>query len=216
MMTRGLLPGILLALTALAWSACAGRSASETPVATSQSGATPAPAASPTPTPDPEVLARARAAVEGFDPGQEAAFHELNTLAVEQTDLVAALAPYLEDPDPARRFAAIYLLALMADTPEEVEVLKGALDDPVFSYRVVAAGSLARLGVMESLPVLVEAVGSDALLPYSEFNEPVVPLAREALEAYTGQSFATAEEWRARWEWVKGIVRWDGARYVAD
>ncbi|GBD15978.1 hypothetical protein HRbin26_00873 [bacterium HR26] len=215
-MTRGLLPGMLLALLALTGSACAGRSLSGTPVVAPQPGATPAPAASPTATPDAQVVARVRAAVEGFDPIEEATFHELNMLALERADMAATLAPYLEEPDSGRRFAAIYLLALVADTPEEIEALKVALDDPVFSYRVVAAGSLAGLGVVEALPVLVEAVGSDALLPYSEFNEPVDALAREALEAYTGQTFATAEEWRAWWERVKDTVHWDGTRYVAD
>jgi HEAT repeat protein len=88
------------------------------------------------------------------------------------------------------------------------------LEDPELPLRVTAAGALSGEGVVESIPVLIEALGSDEELWYSDPPRPAADLAREALEAYTGEAFATPEEWEAWWGEVRGSLRWDGERYV--
>lgn len=153
--------------------------------------------------------------VAAFEPAQPDAIARLNALVIDGGDIVPALAPLLDDPDFNRRWAAIYVAGLLTDTPEDAEMLRGALDDHELVLRATAAGSLAGVGVVEALPVLVEAVTSDAVLPFSDPPRQVADLAREALEAYTGESFPDAAGWQAWWSGVDGRVSWDGQRFVA-
>jgi hypothetical protein len=170
-------------------------------------------------TPGPEAVA-AREIVESFDSDDEGAIHQLNLLAFPDgqpnpADIVPALAALLEDEDPNRRWAALYVVALATDTPEEIEVLRGALDDPELDYRVQAAGSLAGLGVVETLPVLIEGLSAAWDMPHSHPPIPVSAHARLTLEHYTGQSFEDQAGWLGWWAQVRDSIRWDGERYVA-
>ena len=63
----------------------------------------------------------AAAAVREFDPADlESSVARLNQVFLEGSgDIVSALAPFLEDPDPVQRWASVYLAALMTDTVEE-------------------------------------------------------------------------------------------------
>jgi hypothetical protein len=169
--------------------------------------------------PDPEAM-QARAIVESFDAGSDDAIHQLNLLAFPDgqpnpADIVPALAPLLEDEDPDRRWAALYVVALATDTPEEIEVLRGSLDDPELDYRVQAAGSLAGLGVVEALPVLIEGLSAGWDMPHSEPPLAVSEHARRTLEHYTSQSFEDQAAWQDWWEQIQDSIQWDGERYVA-
>lgn len=161
------------------------------------------------------ALAEAVAAVREFDAADlDASIDRLNAASFADAAAVDELAPFLTDADPVRRWAALYLSALLVDA-ERADLLRAALDDDDPALQVMAAGALARLGVVESLPVLVEGLGSDAELPYDDPPRPLADLALEALVAYTGESFATQAEWQAWWDEVGGSLTWNGERYVA-
>ncbi len=164
---------------------------------------------------EPEVTPeQAVAAVTRFDPADlEASIERLNQVAFGDPSLVSEVAPFLEDGEAVRRWAAVYVVALLVDE-ENARFLRLALQDPDPANRVIAAGSLAGLGVVDALPVLIEGLGSEDFLPYHDPPKAVAALAREALEAHTGQAFATPAEWEAWWEEVQGTIRWDGERYV--
>jgi len=157
-----------------------------------------------------------KAVVAAFDPGRLDAVGELNRVAWQAgPDAVPALAPFIGDPDPNRRFAALYVVARVARAQTDLDVLATALTDPVPAYRVIAAGSLAGKGEVRSLGVLVDALDPGGpTLPYSDPPRPAADLAREALEAYTGEKFPDATSWKGWWGSVKDHVRWDGKRYV--
>ena len=154
------------------------------------------------------------AAVRAFD-GSEAGFARLHDALDGGGDPVPALAALLKDADPTVRFAAIYLVALLTDTPAEIDVLRRALDDPAPELRAMAAASLAGRGVVEALPVLIDLLDSDAQLPYSRPPTPVADQAWAALNLLTAQAFTTAGEWRAWWAAASPGLRWDGSAYVA-
>lgn len=171
--------------------------------------------ATPPRTSAPVTREMAVAAVRNFDPADSASLGQLNRVAASRADVVPALAPFLEDDDPIRRWAAVYAVAWLTDSPAEADQLLVALEDGDVANRVIAAGSLSGLGYVESLPVLIEGFGSDELLPYHDPPRQVAELAQEALEAYTGQTFADVADWRGWWDAVKGSIRWDVNRYVA-
>ena len=157
-------------------------------------------------------------AVESFDPAEEDSVAKLNEIASSGGDFVAELAPLFEDADadPNSRWAALYLIALGTDTDEEIAVLKPVLenDDPIF--QVMAAGSLAGLGVTESLPVLIEGLSSEEDLPFSDPPRPLSAFARATLEEYTGESFEDAADWEDWWDDVGADIRWEDGQYVTD
>ena len=168
--------------------------------------------------PGPEAEA-AREIVEQFDPDADDAFLTLNDLAfpggeTNQANIVPALAPLLEAGDANRRWAALYVIALISNTPEEIAVLQTALNDPEPVYKLHAAGSLAARGVVESLPVLIDGLELEADMPHSEPPLPAAAHARLTLEHYTGQTFPDLVGWRAWWEQVGGDLTWDGQRYT--
>lgn len=182
----------------------------------------PDPTAAPdvTPTPDP-AGDDALAVVEAFDPAVEGAIHSLNELVLQdgqitQENIAPALAPLLEDENPDLRWAALYVVALVADTDEEAELLAPVLEDEIQAFQIVAAGSLARLGVVESLPVLIEGLASDSELYHSHPPELIADFARETLEHYTGESFADAAGWQAWWDASMDSLAWDGTQYVVE
>jgi hypothetical protein len=163
---------------------------------------------------EPVVIPEPADAVRRFDPGQpEASLDRLNRASFAEPSSIRSLGPFIQDADPDRRWAAIYLAALLV-TEERAEVLRPALADEDPSLRVMAAGGLARLGVIESVPVLIEGLRSEEALPYSDPPRPTAELALEALTAYTDRSFDDPAEWERWWTEVEGSVRWDGERYV--
>ena len=157
-------------------------------------------------------------AVQSFDPEENDAVARLNEVAYAGGDFVPDLAPLLEDEDaePNQRWAALYLIALATDTDEEIAVLKPVLDDPEPIFQAMAAGSLAGLGVTDALPVLIEALSSDADLPFSEPPRPLSAYARLTLEHYTGESFDDAGGWEDWWDDAESGIRWEGGEYVTD
>lgn len=170
--------------------------------------------------PGPEAEA-ALAAVEAFDATElDASIERLNAALFPAGELttdnvVALLAPLLVDDLPERRWAALYVVALAADSPQETETLKPMLTDPEPIFRVHAAGSLARLGVVDALPVLIEGLDLEGDMPFSDPPLLVSDHARTTIEYYTGQSFPDAAGWRAWWEQVGEGLTWDGERFVA-
>jgi hypothetical protein len=157
-------------------------------------------------------------AVESFDPAEEDPVARLNEVVLAGGDFVPDLAPVFEneDADPNSRWAALYLIALLTDTDADIAVLTPVLEDEDEIFRVMAAGSLAGLGVTESLPVLIEGLSSDAELPFSEPPRPLSAHARSTLEHYTGESFEDAADWEDWWDEVSSDIRWDGEGYVAS
>lgn len=168
--------------------------------------------------PDPMSPQEVVQAVEAFDPSDlDAGLARLNQAALRgEAGSVLAIAPALEAGDPASRWAAVYVAALLAETSEDAAALEVALVDSEPSLRVVAAASLIGLGQKEAIPVLIESLDSRDELPYSDPPEPVSGLARLALEAYTGQSFDDSAGWFIWWESVEDGLTWDGERYVYE
>ena len=157
-------------------------------------------------------------AVESFDPAGEDPVARLDQVILAGGDFVPDLAPILEDEDtePNSRWAALYVIALLTDTDEEIAVLEPMLEDDDEIFRVMAAGSLAGLGVTESLPVLIEGLSSESELPFSHPPRPLSAYARATLEHYTGESFEEAADWEDWWDEVSSDISWDGEGYVAS
>lgn len=157
-------------------------------------------------------------AVESFDPAEEDPVARLDEVILAGGDFVPDLAPILEDEDtePNRRWAALYLIALLTDTDDEIAVLKPMLEDDDEIFRVMAAGSLAGLGVTESLPVLIEGLSSESELPFSHPPRPLSAHARSTLEHYTGESFEDAADWEDWWDDVSADIRWEDGQYAVD
>jgi hypothetical protein len=153
-------------------------------------------------------------AVRALD-GTPEAIDVLNDVAGLEGDVVPGLESLLTDPDARTRWAAVYVAALATDTADEANVLGPALTDQDVVVRIMAAGSLLTLGRAEAIPVLIDALSGDTILPYSDPPLPMADLARAGLEAYTGQVFADASGWEAWWEGAKDLVAWDGERYAA-
>jgi hypothetical protein len=152
---------------------------------------------------------------EAFDPVEGGAVVALNDVVVAGSDdAVPDLLELLEDEDPIRQWAGLYLALMLAESDEDIELLRPLLthNEPVF--RAMAAGSLAGFGEVDALPVLIEALSSEAELPYSDPPRPLATFAQAALEGLTGESFADASGWESWWQDGAGNIDWDGERYV--
>ena len=155
------------------------------------------------------------AAVTSFEPADlSASIARLDEASFGNASLVQSLEPYLSASDSTRRWSAVYLAALLVDEKTSA-TLTPVLHDRNPINRAVAAGALSRVGVVEALPVLIDALGSNALLPYNDPPKPVAELAREALAASTGKKFSTRADWKEWWESVKAKLRWNGKSYAA-
>lgn len=206
-MIVGFRPTRLLGLVALAALAIG--------VAACGGGGENSPTASPVAT---VTAADAIAAVEEFDAEDlEASVSRLNAAGLSGTDdVVAEMATFFDDPDDTKRWAAVYVAALAADTTKQGDILAGALDDLLLEPRVMAAGSLAGLGYVESLPVLVAAAGVDDEFSYRDLPAPMSEFAIDTLTAYTEESFEDSSDWEEWWRSVEDSIRWDGEMYVAE
>lgn len=172
------------------------------------------PAEVPVRAPEP-VRARSGPAPERIEPvlREEAPSPRIVTLLALDAPDVAELAPYLGDPDPVVRVAALSVLT--EHTPEGFAgALIRALDDPAVTVRRGAADSLREL--VEVLPEhagLAERLGS----PDPGVRATVVDLVR-ALRGGSAGWFAGAArdaDHRVRLEAVRGLVSLDEAAGVA-
>lgn len=116
----------------------------------------------------------------------------------------------LESEDPDVRVAAVYAASVTA-RPEDAEALAPFLvsSDPV--ERVLAAAGMLAVEDARAVPVLIEALGEDALLPFGAPPGHVWQAARFALLQATGQDLglrdantaadvaATIPAWEAWW-----------------
>jgi hypothetical protein len=181
----------------------------------------PAPPLSPSPA---ETLQTATAGpvIAGFD-GSEASFAAIHeAIETSRSATLRQAGSSLSSDNPVERFAAVYTLGLTVGA-EDVDFLRPVLADSDPALRTIAAGSLIGLGVEESLPVLIGALDSEAVLPFSHPPRPVWRLAHDALHAYTGQNFEPAAgsvpqaslsaAWREWWESNGGRMRWDGSQW---
>jgi hypothetical protein len=178
--------------------------------------ATPEPEATPEPGTSPTAdwrIVEAVAAVRTFNPDNPASTERLNAVIMSGADVVPALARFLDDPDPARRWAAIYVIVPLTDTPEEVEILRQALDEPIPAFRVFAAAALAASGVVEALPVLIDGLYLPDDVPFSDPPRPIAPFARQTLEYYTRETHPTPDAWRAWWQSVGDHIEWRGTHF---
>jgi hypothetical protein len=153
--------------------------------------------------------------VGSFDSGDEQAIARLNDLVYQGGDDVApALAPMLGDDDPDKRWAALYVMGALTDTEQEIALLEPMLADEDPILRVMAAGTLAGVGVSDALPLLIEGLSSEADVPFSDPPRPIAAQAQFALEELTGDSFETAEEWQSWWDDVQGSIQFEDGVYV--
>jgi HEAT repeat protein len=158
-----------------------------------------------------------------FD-GSDAAFGALD-LAMESNPaaVIEQARSALTSENPNVRFAAVYALGLSVDAGS-ADILVPVLANPDPGLRLIAAGALSGLGIKESLPVLIEALGSDETVPYSHPPQPQWTFAESALVAYTGQDFGVVEAvtaddqaarqaaldaWRAWWHANGEGLVWD-------
>jgi hypothetical protein len=153
--------------------------------------------------------------VEAFDPAEPGAVLSLNEVVAVGSEAVPDLLPLLESEDPNRQFAALYVALLLTDTDEEIALVTPLLGHEEITIRTMVAGALAGHGVVEALPVLIEAMSSEADLPFSDPPRLLAAFAQSALEAYTRESFADAPAWEAWWRDVESSIEWAGETYVA-
>jgi hypothetical protein len=170
--------------------------------------------------------------LEAFDPNADPddGFGALNRLAAEQPDLAADVARGLLDAEEANtRYAAVYVLALTAEAPDEVEALRSALDADEAHLRAVAGGSLIGLGEAAAIPALIELLTATDEIPGSKPSTFVDRFSSVALTTYTGEDFGVLEaggsrarqeaqqRWRDWFESVRESLRWDpeARRYEA-
>jgi len=154
--------------------------------------------------------------VETFDPAEETAVASLNEVVSDGGDYVPSLEPLLDDDDPNVRWAAVYVISGLTDTDDEIAVLEPVLADDDAILSVTAAGSLAGLGVTAALPVLIEALSSDADLPYSDPPRPLSAHAQFTLEQYTGESFDDPADWESWWDDAGSDIRFEDGEYVTE
>ncbi len=156
-----------------------------------------------------------RAAIEGFDTSVQEEFGpraRLNLALVTDPDATRAAAlDLLGSEDPDVRIAAVYALSVTA-RPEDASALEPVLESADPGERVLAAAGLLALEDARSVPVLIQALGEDAALPFGYPAARVWEKARFALLQSTGQDLglreattaaeaaATIPAWEAWWE----------------
>lgn len=135
----------------------------------------------PTPSPVPRL-------VSDFD-DSEAWWADLHRAVREAPqDVIEEARPLVASPDSRTRFAAVYALGLAVDA-DQADLLLPTLEDPNPGLRILAAGALIGLGRVESIPVLIAALGSEDEIPYLDPPTRAWSLAHAGLAFYTGQDF---------------------------
>ena len=180
--------------------------------------------------------ASADAVISGFDESQSALPRSIAAIA-DSADAdpgamrVAALAA-LDATEPEQRFAAVYALSLTASTkvPESLAALHDIVVASNITERLLAAGTLAALGVHEGVAALIEALSSDE--PLRNLDPPMtawryaranlLPAIAQDLglsDAVDLQSAKQAQAaWRTWWTenadaltWNPELARYEGA-----
>jgi len=171
------------------------------------------------------VTPTSESVVAAFD-ASETSFRALHdAIELDPAGVIAQAQVALSAADPETRFAAVYALGLAVDQ-DSLAALRPVLDDPEVSLRTIAAGALIGLGEPGSLPVLIEAMDSDEMLPFSDPPLPIWTFADSVLAHYTGIDFgiaagaedqhqASAAAWRDWWEQNGGSLTWDGSQWTA-
>lgn len=154
------------------------------------------------------------AAIDEFDTSAKAGFGPRARLSLalvtdpEATRMAALERLKSEDPDV--RIAAVYALSITL-RPEDADALAPVLKASDPGERVLAAAGMLAVEDRRAVPVLIEALGEDAALPFGSPRARVWEKARFALLQFTGQDFglreattgsaaaATVPEWKAWW-----------------
>ncbi len=124
-------------------------------------------------------------------------------------EAAAEAAKYISSSDPEVAFAAIYLLGLTGSA-SDAAALRPALENDNASLRTLAAGTLIGWGEKEAIPVLIDSLTSEELLPYSEPPTPLLVLAAEALPYYTGEDFGVSQkDWLAWFDTTGDKLSWN-------
>jgi HEAT repeat protein len=147
------------------------------------------------------------AALEAFDGALQArhrSFSRLNAaLAADPAATREASLSRLESGDRDLRLAAVYALGLSLEGGD-ADRLAPFLESGSEAERVLAATALLSTGDGRAVPVLIEALESEELLPFANPTR-VGEQARFALSSFTGESFGLdPAAWRAWWDEVAG------------
>jgi hypothetical protein len=165
------------------------------------------------------------AAIAGFDPsvgGINQSFGVLDVEArVHPADLRAAALAHLHDADPNRHFAAVYALALTAESGRGSTELAQLLTATSTTDRLLAAGSLLSIGDKSGIPVLIDALSSTDEVAFSSPGQFGFEFAQAELLYFTTQDFglrsatgpaavaATQAAWRQWWTAQSTALRFD-------
>lgn len=154
------------------------------------------------------------AAIEGFDASPEAGFAPEARLSLaivsdpEATHDAALELVGSDDPDV--RMAAVYALSVTV-RPEDADALAPFLEATDPGERVLAAAGMLALEDSRAVPVLIAALGEEAVLPFGSPRAAVWEKAKFALLRSTGQDLglreattaseaaATIPAWEAWW-----------------
>jgi HEAT repeat protein len=155
---------------------------------------------------EPAATVDAVAALEAFDGAQQArqrSFSRLNAaLAAEPAATREAALSRLETDDRDLRLAAVYALGLSLEA-RDADRLAPFLESGLEAERVLAATALLSVGDGRAVPVLIEALESEELLPLANPTR-VREQARFALGSFTGESFGLDRAaWGAWWDQVE-------------
>jgi hypothetical protein len=149
-------------------------------------------------------------------------------LAVNDPDaLRSAAMAHIEDADPEVRRAALYALSfsVVREDGPAVEELRSFLDAEDEGDKLTAAGGLLSIGEKAAIPVLIDLLGSDVPIPYSDPPLEVWEVARGLLLAHTDQDLgllsaadaeaaaAVQDEWRGWWGSSETTLTWDPAAW---
>lgn len=170
----------------------------------------------------------AERAIVGARSDPAATIPKVARLAVNDPDaLRSAAMAYIEDTDPQVRSAALHALSfsVVREDGPAVEALRNFLDAEDEGDKLTAAGGLLSIGEKAAMPVLIDLLGSDVPIPYSDPPLEVWEVARGLLLAHTDQNLgllsaedaeaaaAVQDEWRGWWGSSETTLTWDPAAW---
>ncbi|NQV90075.1 HEAT repeat domain-containing protein [Candidatus Uhrbacteria bacterium] len=152
--------------------------------------------------------------IEGFDGSDlNNSFYQLDKYILSPSKHAEAAqnaTAYLGSSDPEILFAAVYLIVNTGDALYAPYLVPLLSHDDVL-LRTVVAGRLIGWGEMASIPVLIESLDSDLMLPYADPPRRLSELAQEALPYYTKQDYISRNEWQQWWSQVKEQLIWNAS-----
>lgn len=169
-------------------------------------------------------------AIVAFDAApleREPSFRALyNHIHARPAELREAALDHLGDDDPDIRYASLFALAMTAERGPSLESLRPLLRSADPSERLMAAGTLVVNGEKAGLPVLVDALTSEAPLRY-EPTRLAWEFARSTLIEFTDEDMGllarpgakwnskkAQASWRAWWERSEPDVTWTGEYFT--